>query len=106
MKKGDIVLIPFPFTDLSGIKKRPAVILVEAKDDITVSFMTTQLKWKTNHDMIIKPTELNGLKMNSLIRVGKIVTLNKNLAIGKLGELKHAEIADLNNSLISLLKLN
>lgn len=43
MKKGDIVLIPFPFTDLLGNKFRPAVILIDSEDDVTVCFITTQL---------------------------------------------------------------
>jgi mRNA interferase MazF len=46
MTKGDIVLIPFPFTDLSGIKNRPALILAEGEVDVTVSFITTQQKWQ------------------------------------------------------------
>ena len=41
MAKGDIVLITFPFTDLSGSKLRPAVILAETISDITVCFITT-----------------------------------------------------------------
>lgn len=44
MAKGDIILIPFPFTDLTGNKLRPAVILVETPLDLTVSFITTQLQ--------------------------------------------------------------
>jgi mRNA interferase MazF len=43
MEKGDIVLITFPFTDLSGTKLRPALVLANTELDLTVSFITTQL---------------------------------------------------------------
>ena len=41
MAKGTIVLITFPFTDLSGSKLRPVVILAETIEDVTVAFITT-----------------------------------------------------------------
>jgi hypothetical protein len=53
MKKGDIVLIPFPFTNFKGNKLRPALILVNSETDITVCFITTQLKWKEATDLEI-----------------------------------------------------
>ena len=46
MEKGDIILIPFPFTDLKGNKNRPALILINSELDITLAFISTQLKWK------------------------------------------------------------
>jgi mRNA interferase MazF len=33
MKKGSVILIPFPFTDLKGSKIRPAVVLRKSKSD-------------------------------------------------------------------------
>ena len=51
MAKGDIILITFPFTDLSGSKLRPVVILADSNEDVTVTFITTQLKWREPTDV-------------------------------------------------------
>jgi len=50
MKKGDIVLIRFPFIDLSGTKIRPALVLFSGGLDVIVSFISSNLSWKTNAD--------------------------------------------------------
>ena len=105
MKKGSIVLIPFPFTDLKGNKNRPAVVLYANELDVTVCFITTELKWQEEFDITITPTDKNGLKAISLIRVCKIATIDTDLVLGELGELTQIQIKDLNKSLINLLQL-
>ncbi len=105
MNKGDIILIPFPFTDLTGTKNRPALILIDSDEDITVSFITTQLKWQEKFDIRLEPSNENGLKKTSLIRLSKITTIDKELVIGKLGQLTDSEIEAVNRGLIVLLNL-
>ena len=105
MTKGDIVLITFPFTDLSGTKLRPGVVLFETDDDITVCFITSQTQWKKPTDVFLPPTGFNGLKKESLIRTGKIATLDKSLAKGLLGKLSRHEIAQLNLGLRTIFQL-
>lgn len=105
MGKGSIILIPFPFTDLSGSKLRPAVTLIENQNDITVCFITSQMKWEEPTDMRISPDDTNGIKTLSLIRLSKIATLAKKLAIGKIGSLDKQQLAELDSKLKVLLKL-
>jgi mRNA interferase MazF len=105
MAKGDIVLVTFPFTDLSGSKLRPAVIIAETIQDLTLCFITTQIQWQEPTDLQILPTQLNGLKKLSLIRISKIATLDKTMAKGLLGQLTTLEIDSLNIQLKILLKL-
>lgn len=106
MKKGDIVLIPFPFTDLTGNKNRPAVILIESEEDVTVCFITSQIQWQEKYDILINPSENNGLKKPSLIRLSKLATIDKDLIIGRLGNLDVKTISQMNRSLIHLLQLD
>ena len=99
MRKGDIVLITFPFTDLSGSKLRPAIILATTTLDFTVCFITTQVQWQEATDLLLLPNSTNGLIKQSLIRISKIATLDKKLAKALLGKLTSLEVAELNNKL-------
>lgn len=105
MAKGDIILINFPFTDLSDTKLRPAVVLLEGVSDITVCFITSRLEWRDKSDMILDPSAENGLRKQSLIRVAKIATLDKSLAKGLLGNLTPGELVQLNRKLKELFQL-
>ncbi|WP_111668931.1 type II toxin-antitoxin system PemK/MazF family toxin [Algoriphagus litoralis] len=105
MKKGDLILIPFPFSDLTGAKNRPALILLSNELDVTVSFITSQIKWSSNHDVVLFPSLLNGIKVKSLVRLSKMATLSKDLVLGRLGELSQNELQEIDNGLISLFNL-
>lgn len=106
MEKGNVILIPFPFTDLTGSKKRPALIPSVSNLDVTVCFISTQLHQQESSDLLLLPNLNNGLKKTSLVRVGKIATLDKLLAIGKLGTLNTDEIKELDKMLIQVLKID
>lgn len=87
-KQADIVLTPFPFTDLSGEKVRPALVLAVSRSDITVCFISSILpKKKSNDEVVVKENKNNGLKIKSIIKVLKIATLEKKIILGKIGTL-------------------
>lgn len=105
MIKGDIVLIPFPFTDLSDSKIRPALVLYVGAYDVTVSFISTKLHWKTEVDLVLTPTQQNGLKKESLVKLSKIATLDKILIQGKLGNIEYDDFVVLDENLIKLFRI-
>lgn len=105
MPKGDIILVSFPFSDLTGSKLRPALVLFESDLDLTSCFITSQLAWRETTDIIIRPSKYNGIKSESLIRTNKIATLDRTLAKGLLGRLTSGEIQKVDLNLRILLSL-
>jgi len=106
VKKGDIVLIPFPFTDLSGSKLRPALVLISTETDVTVCFITTQFQWKEYLDIDLNPSSVNGLKKMSLLRISKFSTIDKDLILGRIGTLENNYLRMLNRNLSEILQLD
>ncbi|MBF2057772.1 MAG: type II toxin-antitoxin system PemK/MazF family toxin [Cyanobacterium sp. T60_A2020_053] len=112
LKKGDIVLVPFPFTDLSTTKLRPAVVLwVDLSGrDITVCFISSQNVSSINVEEFLiykNDSEFSqtGLKVISKVRVSRIVTIERNLITRKLGELEVDLLQTLNQKLKNTFQL-
>ncbi|GAA4412875.1 type II toxin-antitoxin system PemK/MazF family toxin [Nibrella viscosa] len=105
MKQGDVVLVPFPFTDLSGSKLRPALVLIATSLDVTLSFITTQLQWQETTDVLLMPNVSNGLKKQSLIRLSKLATIDISLVEGRLGAVSESELENIHRNLRILFQL-
>lgn len=106
-KKGDIVLIPFPFSDLSGNKVRPALVISQGKvgEDIIVAFITSQKKLKSTHLVSLKPSPENGLKVESGIVCSKLATLEAKIVLGELGRLSKQDLARIDGEVRAVLGL-
>jgi len=85
MNKRDIVLINIPFTDLSDKKLRPALILANVQDDLLCCFISSILESETKNDVILKKDKTNNLKVDSVIKCGKLFTLHSSLVEWKIG---------------------
>jgi len=85
-KQGAIVLVPFPFTNLSAAKVRPALVLSARpmKADVILAFISSKQNQR-EYSVAIVPNAANGLKVPSAIICGKIATLEKTVLLGELG---------------------
>jgi len=91
LRRGDIVLVLFPFTDLSGTKRRPALIVGRVEsDDLVLAFITSRLPAGSPlsaHSLVPGDPEFRatGLKVPSSVRLDKLATLHRRLVTRRLG---------------------
>lgn len=107
MRKGALVLIPFPFTDLSRQKVRPALVLVPGRgDDCIVAFVLSVSQTKRQlFSVAVEPSAANGLKVRSAIKIDKIATLEKKTVLGELGTLERKTLRLVDTKLKTLFEL-
>ncbi len=88
--KGDVVVIPFPFSDLSGSKRRPAFVLADLPGDDVILCQVTSQPSKDNLSvpLLISDFSSGALPVNSNIRPAKVFTADKNIIVKKVGTVK------------------
>ena len=86
-ESGEVVLIAFPFSATNTKKRRPALILLDTRDeDIIVARITSQPQ-SSPFDIELKQWQASGLKVQSWVRLHKLATLEKTLVARRLGKL-------------------
>jgi len=103
--KGDIVVITFPFSDLSGSKKRPALVLANLQgDDIILCQITSQkIKDKYAIDIKVSDYKTSRLPVPSNIRPNRIFTADKEIIIKKAASLNEAIVNNVIQKIITIL---
>lgn len=97
---GDVILVPFPFTDQSSSKKRPAVIISTARynagrPDFIIMAITSQVRPQSHFgDAVVERWEAAGLLKPSAIKP-VVATIEQSLIIKHLGRLEPDDIATL-----------
>jgi mRNA-degrading endonuclease toxin of MazEF toxin-antitoxin module len=97
-KRGDIVLVPFPFTDLSSSKRRPSLVISpeafnDRMEDVVVAAITSQLT--SEHAVTIDQSDcVNGMLPSvSVVKLAKVFTIHSTLVIKKLCALREEKLA-------------
>lgn len=107
--KGKIILITFPFPNLTSTKARPALVLFEGEKDIIVVFISARIVKAGPNDVLIKELhsefKQTGLKVESFIKVDKIATLSKRLIIGEIGQVGPKLKKEINEKIGKTIKL-
>ena len=111
-KRGEIVLIPVPFTDLSSSKKRPVIIVSSDEhnslsEDVIWMAITSQIRG-LDYEIIIgnKDMENGNLPKESCIRADKIYTLNRSIIVKKYGNLKLVKLNKAVSTIEKIIKPN
>lgn len=90
--RGDVVVVPFPFSDLSQSKRRPALVIRNFGEDLLLAQITSKTI-KNDFAIEIKETDFNegSLKVVSNVRPEKLFTCSRNLILYKAGSLSKSK---------------
>jgi len=110
--KNKIVLVPFPFDDLSATKVRPAVCLTDEIDPyghVVLAFITSNISNPAVTDLVIQASDPDfgktGLKVASTVRLHRLMTVSTSIFVRRLGELSPTHIIAVKRNLQDLFEI-
>ena len=103
-QRGDVILVPFPFSDLSAAKARPAVVVSSARyhatePDLLLAALTSQVAGATGpFDYHLRDWRAAGLRFPSALKP-VLVTLDPARTLHRIGALSAEDLAQVDERL-------
>ncbi|MCY7374648.1 MAG: type II toxin-antitoxin system PemK/MazF family toxin [Pyrinomonadaceae bacterium] len=102
--KGDVVVLPFPFSDLTANKKRPALVVANLSgDDVIVCLITSQTT-KDDYAISLSNSDFASgkLKQNSNIRPNRLFTADSNIVLYRVGTLEKKKSEEITAKIVEI----
>jgi mRNA interferase MazF len=105
--KGDVVVIPFPFSDLSQFKRRPALVIAQLRGDDTILCQITSKNITDDYSLPINDTDfLSGtLDQSSNIRPNRLFTADSHIILYRIGRIKEEKLHQIVEKVIDIIKI-
>lgn len=103
---GAVVLVPFPFSDLSQAKLRPAVVLADAGRGNCILCQITSNPYGDIRaiELTERSFRTGSLRVTSYARSGKLFTANRELMVGQVGTLRAEALESIVDTVVSILR--
>jgi mRNA interferase MazF len=103
--KGDVVVMPFPYSDLTSAKRRPALVVGELDgDDLVVCQITSKRRPadKYSIELTNRTMKTGHIDVDSWIKAGRIFTADSHLIVRKIGTVDDKTLAVVLSTIISI----
>ncbi len=102
--KGDVVVLPFPFSDLSGSKKRPAYVAATLEGEDVILCQITSVARSDSYAVSISNKDfISGkLPVLSVARLNRLFSAEKSIIVRKVGNLNRSKIQEIEDVLVDL----
>ncbi len=104
--KGDVVILLFPFSDLSSSRKRPAVVVAKLSgDDLILAQITSSVVRSDEYTIHLEAEHFKQgqLSISSLIRPNKLFTADKSIILSKVGSLREDKVKEVQNLVVQIM---
>lgn len=104
--KGTVVVVPFPFSDLTQAKKRPALVVSELDGDDIILCQITSQAVKDKYAVAISDTDFDTgcLRQESNVRPNRLFTADRGIILYSVGCLKKEKFIEIIEKLIEIIK--
>ena len=104
--RGDVVVIPFPFSDLTRSKRRLALVLAGLEGDDVILCQITSKKIRDKYSITLESKDFasGSLKQQSNVRPNRIFTADRHIILYKIGTLKSYKLDEIIDRVVQILK--
>ncbi len=104
--KGDVVVVPFPFSDLSQAKRRPALVVARVEGGDLILCQITSQPLYDRYSVALRESDFQtgGLRRESRARPNRLFTADVGLVLYRAGHVKGERLHDAVNQIVEILR--